>query len=172
LNSNFDYTCKTWSPIKLNNDLELKDYTYNDFNVTPDYVTEKAFYVGKGKAIINGKTIEINQKQHIVLSDNSDTDSTRYIVAPNSERTDIAILTDEGNIEYIMGESNVQGRPPICPSNALLLAEFRYPASTSSFKYINGNYIHNIYHNNFMSFAPTFGKMEKGTLTNEHTLYI
>lgn len=175
----FDYTRKTWSSIYYNNDF-LFSNSYKtkspSFNVTPLEGVSNiiGFMVGVGKAIINGKTVIINNDTPIYLSNDVSTannyDYINTYIA--NKRIDIAVLMDDGSVRYIMGEDSETPVPPKYPSNGLVLAEFLYTQNITTNKGILGSNITNIYNNNYKGFAPTIGKQVKGSPTHIHTLYL
>ena len=176
MGSQFDYTRKTWSSSYLNNDF-LFNNTYNtkspSFNVTSlNDDTKLGFNVGAGSAIIRGKEVVINKDFDVVLSnDSSHTSSFDYInTSVSNGRIDIAVLMNDGNVRYIMGEDKVNPIPPKYPSYGLVLAKFTYPATLIS--KILGHQITNIYNNNYMGFSPSVGESKGSGISNTHTLYI
>jgi hypothetical protein len=173
----FDYTRKTWSSIYLNNSF-LYDNAYRtkspSFNVSyienSDTLNIIGFNVGAGEAIINGKRLVLDNEMQVILTDN-DSGYHRIVKQVINGRVDIAVLMNDGNVRYIMGEDTINPKPPTYPSYGLVIAEFIYDGG-DNINYILGSKIKNIYNNNYMNFAPTFG-IKNGTSTiNEHTLYL
>lgn len=144
----------------------------SSFRVTSLEDNTLGFNIGEGKAIINGKTVEFTSQRNIEL-DNEDSDSPLYFNGNISNgRTDIIILKDDGNIEYIMGrdiEESVHLTPRV-PNYGLLLATVSVPSGIQNI--IKGSWINNVYNNNYISNSPTFGIEKNGTVENPHTLYI
>lgn len=180
LRGSFDYTRKTWSPYaeRLNNDF-LFNNTYggksSSFNIS--YIENSdssfnniGFVVGIGKGIINGKEVEIQNEQTILLTDNDDA-YHRITKNVDNGRVDIAVLMEDSTVRYIMGKDSVNPQPPVFPSNGLTLATFTFPAQYT-INYILGSQITNVYNNNYRGFSPTIGEMKGGVEINKHTLYL
>ena len=171
----FDYTRKTWSSSYYNNAF-LFDNEYRtkspSFNVTPVESAQPslAFNVGIGKAIIHGKEIELPETS--ITLNTSDTSSPVYFNDNvQHSRTDIAIITDNGTIEYIMGEDSLTPMMPICPAYALPIAKFSF-GSGIGINQIKGSNITYIFNNNYLATSPTVGKIEGSHTINSHTLYL
>lgn len=174
LGTEFDYTRKTKCPFSYYTDF-FYDFGYPSFNVSPieNRGERIGFVVGKGKAIINGKMVEKISEEEIILQDNDENyHKINLTIETNKARIDIAVLMNDGSIRYIMGEQASSPKPPIYPSNGLVIAEFKYTTSITPSVGITGNNIKNIYNNNYMSFSPTVGEMKGGTLTKQHVLYL
>ena len=175
LSNVFDYTRKTWSSSYFNNDfLFSNDYRTHSpsFNVTPHETTPNlSFNVGVGKAIINGKEVEIGNSQIVALQTSDATASNYFNPNVSYGRIDLAVLTDGGTVEYILGEDSLNPKMPLCPSYALPLAKFTY-SSFTGITAIYGSNITYIYNNNYIGLCSTIGKKVGGSVVNEHTLYL
>lgn len=175
LSTTFDYTRKTWSSAYYNNDfLYPNDYRTHSpsFNVTPHETTPNlSFNVGVGKAIIRGKEVEIGNSMTVVLQSASPTDPNYFNPNVTNSRIDLAVITDSGTVEYIMGDDSLNPHIPVCPSYGLPIAKFTY-GSFMGITEIKGSNIQYIYNNNYIGLAPTIGKNVNGSVINEHTLYI
>lgn len=179
LSTQFDYSRKTWCPSAKYNDFFYNSYNSRvpSFNITAieNPTNEIGFVVGKGRAIINGKYVEKTSEEKILLTEN-DTNYHKIVLGINSSnvRIDIAVLMDDGSIRYIMGNqaSEAEAKPPIYPSNGLVLAEFKYTTSINYNDGILGYNIKNIYSNNYMAFSPTVGQQKGGNTVNQHTLFL
>ena len=179
LSSTFDYTRKTWSSIYYNNEFL---YSNNFGSKSPSFLvtplelsstsTSLGFNVGIGKGIINGKEVNINNPITVVLNDDIPTSTLYFQRVIETARTDIAILKNDGTVEYIMGEDSINHYPPIFPSNSLVLAKFTFIGPNYNVITILGSNIEYIYNNNFISGSGTVGHQVGDSLVNEHTLYL
>lgn len=171
----FDYTRKSWSPSYFNNDFQSNGF----YGAIPNFLVtcredENAlgFDVGIGKAIIDGKEVEIGSVRHITLNTTTDTSDLYFNPSISNGRIDIAVLKNDGNIKYIMGKDEINPETPIFPSYGLVLAKFEFYANVSD-NYIKGSHIKYIYNNNYIASSSTIGTLDKnGNTIDSNTLYL
>ena len=144
------------------------------FRITSLEDNNLGFNVGEGKAIINGKSVKITTQQPISLVTGTGNEDNPHFFIGNvtNGRTDIIVLKDDGNVEYIMGRdiAELEHLAPTVPNYALLLATVSVPSGVQS--RILGSWIKNVYNNNYIANAPTIGKERSGVVEHPHTLYI
>ena len=170
----FDETRRSWSPSHFNNDFQHNSFygAIPNFLITSREDSESlGFDVGAGKAIIDGKRVEINQVQHITLVDDNPSSNLYFNPSISNGRVDIAVLKNDGNVDYIMGEDQINPKPPIFPSYGLVLATFEFDVSVNDGK-IKGSSIKNIYNNNYIGSSSIIGKRVGANIVNPHTLYL
>lgn len=143
------------------------------FRITSVEDNTLGFNVNKGKAVINGKIVEILSPRLITLSSVS-TNPLYFSGSITYGRTDIIILKDDGSVEYLMGRDIDEGvhLAPRVPNYALLLATVSLPSVQGVYSRIMGSWIENVYNNNYIGNALTIGKERGGIIENPHTLYI
>ena len=175
---NFDKTRKSWSPLYLNNEFQPNTVygSKPNFLVScrEDGLQIFGFVIGQGKAIIDGKEVEITPFKTIDLV-NDDDSSELYInthITEGNGRIDIVVLKNDGNVDYIMGEESENPVPPIFPSYGLVLAKFTYTQNIIIEENIRGSCITNIYNNNYIATSSTVGRKVGSSIENPHTLYL
>lgn len=178
LNNTFDYTKKSWTSSHRNNDFGWSN-SYNtsspSFNVIPDdTLTQDVFqlYIERGEGIIGGKLVtNSNTKLSLTLQTTSPSSDNYFATTVTStSRTDIVVMESNGIPRYIMGADDGSGNPPICPTNALVLAYLSF--EQGSYLYISGDKITNVFNNHFYSGSPTVGRQVGNTITHPHTLFL
>ena len=178
----FDYTRKTWSSTYYNNDF-LYSTTYGakspsfwvtPFEMTPDTMS-LGFYIGKGRGVINGVDVELDNPLTVNLVDDDSTSHWYFQRTIQYGRTDIVVLNSDKTVDYIMGadENVMEHKPPIFPSNGLVLAKFKFTSTSGvGIQIIYGSNIENMYNNNYICGSGTVGKKVGNTVINTHTLYL
>ena len=178
----FDYTRKTWSSAHYNHDFLYKT-TYGgkspSFWVTPLETTPDTmnlgFYVGRGRGVIDGVDVEIDNPLSISLTDSDSSNHLYFQRSIQYGRTDIVVLNFDKTVDYIMGkdENVAEHKAPIFPSSGLVLAKFTFTSTSGAgVQIIYGSSIENIYNNNYICGSGTVGKKVGNTTINTHTLYL
>ena len=180
--SNFDYTRKTWSSAYYNNDFlyqtsygaKSPSFWVTPLETTPDTM-QLGFNIGRGRGVINGVDVSLDNPITINLIDNDSTNHLYFQRVIQYGRTDIVVLNADKSVDYIMGaDENVSDhKAPIFPSNGLVLAKFRFDSTSGSgIQIIYGSSIENIYNNNYIGGSGTVGRKVGNNTINTHTLYL
>lgn len=177
LEVDFDYTRKTWSPLHHHNGFGWNNAyktTSPSFNVvSKDDSTQNDFtlYIERGQAIIGGKiVINNNNMLPLILQTSSSSTENYFNTTVTYARTDIVVMQSSGLPLYIMGEDSSNSAPPLCPTDALVIARVDFGAGT--YQKITGDKITYVFNDNYYGGTPIQGKQVGNTVINPHTLYL
>lgn len=177
LNTDFDYTRKSWTSSHYHNDFGW-DNSYHtkspSFNVTCNNNISNGNYeliIERGEAIIGGKSvINSSNTKKLTLQINNPNGDDYFAHVVNNKRIDMVIMNSNGEVHYILGEDTSSDVTPICPSDSIVLAYLTFNAGT--YQKITGDKIQYVFNDNYYGGSPTQGKIVGNTVINQHTLYL
>ena len=174
----FDYTRKSWTAQHYYDDFGFINNfnTYSpSFNVISDDnagMNELKFIVEKGRAIINGKIVELTSNRSVTLQSENSNQRLYFQKLVNQKRIDIIVLNEDGSIDYIMGEDSNAPIAPTCPSSSLILATVNLlPEATHTYNELTGDLISYEFNHNYYKGKVSLGKKVGNSIVNPHTLY-